>query len=577
MANIPTVSGSEVRSPGVGAVPMQQIGSGAFQAGGRAMVAAGETVMGGSQLLARFAFEKQEQVNRGVLANEETLRMETAAQIRDSVENMPDRPDEWQAVSDASWSAYEKGRSARQKAGKWGRDLAAADDLQFKTYRAEVVTRLKGEQVKAEIRQSNARIEANAETKLRAGDYDGFVKAIDAMTLFPEQKERTVRRGLEEGLTKIAGNQLDALRDLPPSKAVPAIEAFIANLNEKGADGRFKDYEYERGGLSLGARQQMEAVARSRIREQERAMDVNGRAVVAKIRMGRATEADLFQLVKAGELTPDVAKDILPDVAMAIDEWQGKVDTKQAAKDAKAEAEQARAEAKAESLKRRAEETAQQQSSTADRLRASAERGKVGLRDIERQLALGEINPEQAAKLKAELSTSALSEQRTEVGEFATISNRIRSAMAGKLLEAGNVQPDDADYEKIRNAITSAKTLTKESRLRLIDQFFALKLSDIKDLQEEGPAGGRWADRDITPVERDLRRGMITKYRELLPALGDVAAGDLLLNQETEVRSFFDSAKAPRTQAEIEKFMQKLMKPVYEAAGTKALREVFDF
>ena len=70
-----------------------------------------------------------------------------------------------------------------------------------------------------------------------------------------------------------------------------------------------------------------------------------------------------------------------------------------------------------------------------------------------------------------------------------------------------------------------------------------LKLADISDLQEEGPDNGRWADRDITPQERDLRRNVLGEYKKLLPALGDVTAGDLMFSQEARIRAFFDRVR----------------------------------
>lgn len=541
--------------------------AGALSAPGAAIVQVGQTVQGGADMLGRFALAKANQVNKGVLAREETIRMETAAGIQAHFEANPDEPGLWGDHANATWKAYEKARDDRAKKEKWAPDVLEHDTLQYNAFRGEVGIKFRAEQDKALVRQSNARLEANAETKLRAGDYEGFVKSIDAMNLFPDQKERAVRRGLEEGLTKIAGSQLDALRDLPPSKAIPAIEAFMASLAAKDEKtGKFKEYEFERGGLSLGARQQLEGVARARIREQERAMDVNGRAIVSAIRMGRATEADVFNAVKSGELTPDVAKAIMPEIAQAVDEWDAKVAAKEEVKERRAEAE-----------KRRKVELAQQQNATAERLRAAAlERGKAGIRDIDRQLALGEITATQADQLKEELIQASRAEVQMEKGDYKLISEKIRGGMTAKMFGR---QPSDQEYQRIQAMITGAsKTLTKETRLKLMDELFTLKLADITDLEEEGPENGRWADRDITPQERTLRRGVLGEYKKLLPALGDVTAGDLLFSQEARIRAFFDTAKTPRTQAEIEKFAkEQLMPEIQKAAGFEALKDAFRF
>jgi hypothetical protein len=538
---------------------------GAMNAPNRTLVGAGNAIAGAGELMGRFAMEKADQRNKGILANEETVRMETAAKIQAFMEANPNDPDSWGVASNTTWEAYEKGRSERAKKEKWAPAVVEKDTLQYQLYRSDFGIRARAEQDKAYVRQSNARLEANAEAKLRAGDYDGFVKSMDEMNLFADVKERKIRAGLEEGTYRIAGTQLDALRDLPPSKAIPAIQAFIAAVNEKDAKGKFKEYEFERGGMSIGARQQLVTVAQGRIREQERAMAVNGRAIIADIRMGRADVTNLFDAVKAGELTPDVAKAIMPEVAQAVDEWDAKLTARADAKAAKEEA-----------AKRRLQEQAQQQNAAAERLRSAAlERGKVGIRDIERQLALGEITPTQAEQLKEELIQASRAEVQMEKGDYAMIAEKIRGGLSAKMFGR---QPSDVEYQRIQADITGSKHLTKETRLKLMDELFTLKLADISDLQEEGPENGRWADRDITPQERALRRDLLGSYKKLLPALGDVTAGDLMFSQEARIRAFFDTAKTPRAQAEIEKFTKEQLLPeIQKAAGFEALKDAFKF
>lgn len=557
--------GAVKREALIGAPNRTRMDDSALQAPNRAMVQAGQTIQGGADMLGRFALEKADQVNKGILAKEETIRMETAAGIQAHFEENQENPGLWGDHANATWATYEKDRSARAKNEKWAPAVLERDTLQYQVFRGEVGIKFRAEQDKAFVRQSNARLESNAEAKLRAGDYDGFVKSMDAMNLFPDVKERKIRAGLEEGTYRIATNQLDALRDLPPSQAIPAIAKFMAAVNEKGADGKYKEFEYERGGMSEGARVQVTTIAQQRIREQERLMAVNGRAIVADIRMGRATVDTVMTAVKNGDMTPDVAKAIMPEVAMAVDEWDAKLTTKAEAKAAKVEAE-----------KRRLQETAQQQAATTDRLRSAAlERGKVGVRDIERQLVLGEITPTQAEQLKEELIQASRAEVQMEKGDYAMISSKLRGGMTAKMFGR---QPSDVEYQRIQADIAGSKTLTKETRLKLMDEFFTLKLADISDLQEEGPDNGRWADRDITPQERTLRAGVLGEYKKLLPALGDVTAGDLMFSQEARIRAFFDQAKTPRTQPEIEKFTKEQLLPeIQKAAGFQALRDAFQF
>lgn len=518
----------------------------------RALSAVGGALMNTADVMGQFALQKQAQVNRGILASEETVRMETAAQIQSYMDTNPDKPETWDKFATDTWKSYEAGRTQRMKADKWGPAVAAEDTMKFKEYRAQTGIEFGRSRDKAMIRQSNARLEANAQTKLRAGDYEGFVQAYDQMNLFPDQREEAVRQGLETGLYKIANNQLDAIREMPPAQSIKATEQFLQDLRAKDSDGRFQNFEFDRGGLSLGGRVNLESIAQARVREAQRQMDVTGRRLTGEIRMGRATSADVKAALDAGELDVETARALAPDFALAAEELAGK----KAAK---------------------AQEQAQQREKATDALRTDIfKRGDAGMREIERQVALGEISPDQGEKLKAELAQSARAEQAMEKGDYASISEKIKSRLASKLM--GGPQPDDAEYRRIQGDIIAAK-VTKETRLKLMGELFDLKLADLKDLQEEGPDDGRWMDRDITPQERGLRVDLLKNYRDLMPALGDTLAGDLMFNQEAKIRTFFDSAKGgQRTQAEIENFARtQLLPEIQQAAGFEAIKDAFNF
>lgn len=543
---IPTVALSEVRqAPSLG----PRMG-GEMQAANVALVGAGNALQGVGEFIGRFAQQKQEQVNKGLLASEETIRMETAAQIEEYAAKNQGNPETWGKFRTDTWKAYETGKAVRQKAQGWGPAVVAQDKVMTQSYVAETGIRFNAQQNAALIRQSNSRLMANAQTKLRSGDYDGYVAAVEQMNLAPDQKEPMIRSGLEEGLYKIASNQLDAIRELPPAQAIDAYNRFTTDLKEK--DGKtYKNYEFEAGGLSLGGRVNLESMTNARIREAQRQMDINGRRLVSEIRLGRATSADVTAALKAGEMDMDTAKMLEPDMIQAAEERAGKVAAK-------------------------AQETAQQQAAKADRIRAAAvtpdKAGTVGTRDIEKQIALGEITPEQGRQLQEELMQTAKAEQGSTGGEYAKISQNIKGGFGAKMFGR---QPLDKEYRDIQADIIGAK-LTKESRLKLVDELFILKLADIEDLQEEGT---RWADRDITATERGLRRDMIGEYRRLAPALGDVLAGDLMLNQETRIREFFDTAKdGNRSPDEVKKFLREdLLPEAQKAAGYEALKSAFDY
>jgi polyhydroxyalkanoate synthesis regulator phasin len=523
---------------------------GEMQAANVALVGAGNALQGVGEFIGRFAQQKQEQVNKGLLASEETIRMETAAQIEEYAAKNQGTPETWGKFRADTWKAYETGKTARQKEQGWGPAVVAQDKMMTQSYVAETGIRFNAQQSAAQIRQSNSRLMANAQTKLRSGDYEGYVAAVEQMNLAPDQKEPMIRSGLEEGLYKIASNQLDAIRELPPAQAIDAYNRFTTDLKEK--DGKtYKNYEFEAGGLSLGGRVNLESMTNARVREAQRQMDVNGRRLVSEIRLGRATSADVEAALKAGDMDVDTAKMLEPDMIQAAEERAGKVAAK-------------------------AQETAQQQAAKADRIRTAAvtpdKVGTVGTRDIEKQIALGEISPEQGRQLQEELMQAAKSEQGSTGGAYAKISEKIKGGFGAKMFGR---QPSDKEYRDIQADIIGAK-LTKETRLKLVDELFTLKLADIEDLQEEGT---RWADRDITATERGLRRDMIGEYRRLAPALGDVLAGDLMLNQETRIREFFDTAKdGNRSPDEVKKFLREdLLPEAQKAAGYEALKSAFDY
>jgi hypothetical protein len=532
-----------------------------LNAGNRGVESVGNALANTGQLMMNMALRRQEFEDKGRLADEDNRRMEVVGGIQKYVAENPDRPETWGQIREAAWKQYEKDRAARRQKEGWNARAIEIDERNYQEYRTRIDTQFGVDEVKGTIRKANAKLQANGENKLRQGDYAGFMAAIDSMSLFPDQREAMIRDGLESGMYKTAINELDALRNVPAGKVVPILEQYRAELLAKDEKtGVFLKYEFPRGGLSLGGRVNIQSIVEARIREAQHAMDVKGRNLVTAIRAGRATDADVMAAVESGEIDRITARDIAPDVVLAQEVAQDRVDRRRAADEAK-------------KLNQ-----AQQQAAKVDSLRKKAlEAGEIGLREIDRQIGLGEITAEQGDQLKAELGQAARREQETEDSDYDIISRNIHGKYAKKLFGLLPGQAKDAEYRKIQAQINTAK-LTKESRLKLVGELFDLKLADMEDLEEEGPANGSWLDREISPTERALRRTMIGEYRKLLPALGDTLAGDLLFNQEPKIRAFFDTAEKGRSQQEIEKFLKTdLLPEVHKAAGLEALRDAFQF
>lgn len=583
MARIPTVSMSEVPatpSPGGNLQPSQlargrelqasprrvslvegvRLDAGAVNARNVGRGAIGQAISEVGDMMLNLALRSRNLDDKGKLADEETRRMNVAGGIQKYMTENPDKPETWGQVRKAAWDSYDKERAVRQKKEGWRNKLVAADDRSYADYRTRIDTTYGIDESKGLMRKANAKIMANGEMKLRSGDYNGFVTAIESMNLFPDQKEETIRRGLEEGMYKTANNELDGLHDIPPGQVVPFYKQFLVELNMKDEKtGRFSKYEFEQGGLSLGGRVNLESMANARIREAERAMDTAGKQIVTAIRAGRATEADVSAALKTGAIDRQTAAAISPDVALAEEVAADRINRRKEVAQAKAENE------------------AQQMAAATDSLRKRAvEKGDVSIMDIDKQLALGKVNREQADQLKAELIQTARREQTTAAGAFEVLSKEIHGGFASKLFGR---QPSEEQYRKLQMSINNA-ALTKESRLKLVGDLMDLKLADMADLQEEGPKNGKWLDRDITAPERDMRKTMIGEYKKLLPALGDTLAGDLMFNQEARIRAFFDTAPAKdgRPRSEIDKFVkEELLPEAQRAAGHEALKDAFGF
>lgn len=140
--------------------------AGAYNATNRAVTQAGAALADVGQALGRFAMQKQEQVNRGLLASEETIRMETAASVESYAAANPDKPETWEEFRKSAWKGYEAGRAKRVKEQKWGPAVVEQDNLLAKSYQAETGVRFRTMQDKAMIRQANGRLAANAREHL---------------------------------------------------------------------------------------------------------------------------------------------------------------------------------------------------------------------------------------------------------------------------------------------------------------------------------------------------------------------------------------------------------------------------
>lgn len=497
----------------------------------------GQSIAGIGEQLAGFAFQKQNQINKGIVSEVDTMQMGAQSDIETFARENPANPESWTKFAETRWKQFDDDVARMRKDGNWGEAVSFEVSESTKQYRARVGVQLRGSQQKALIAKSNAQIETNAQARLRAGDYDGYVAQIDQMDLTTEQRESRVRDGLNQGLYHIASNNMDAIEALPMAERIAEYEAIKEELSAKDGD-TYANYEFDRGGLSLGGRQKLISNANARIRATQRAMDTTSKALLRGLASGKNTLADVQEAMELGQIDEATAKAFAPQMEAAQSERK-----------------------LAEAEKRKA---------STERLRKRLlEKKDAGLMEIDRQIATGEITRVEGEQLKTQLAQASLREQ-VAAPEYSSIKERIDGGFGAKMFGR---QPSDAEYQSILEDITEAD-LTQTSRYDLMDRFLNMKLADIGDLEEEGQSG-RWGDRDITPAERDLRKTLIARYKTLLPNMGVGLAGDLLFNQESEIRSFFDmNPKA--TPQQVESFLNNHLLPkVNDAAGIETLSEAF--
>jgi len=264
-----------------------RLDAGALTAPNRAIAGAGQALQEEGQHLQNFVLQKQDLVNRGLLANEENIRIQTAAQIQEYQAANLSTPETWDKVEAESWKAYEQGRSKRHQAQGWGPSAKAADQQQYLDYRAKAGITFKAEQNKAFVRQANARLEANAVTLAQSGDIEGAQRAVAQMNLYPDQREAVIGRV-----------EYQAVFNKINSDPVGAISA----LEEKTPTGKPKNFkeldESQRYSLIQSARGALAA------QQNEFQKEVTQRAVLGEV----IPDAEIDAAVERGLVKPTWAK-----------------------------------------------------------------------------------------------------------------------------------------------------------------------------------------------------------------------------------------------------------------------------
>lgn len=315
MPRLNNISNQSVQNTG----PGPQMNPNAGDARFRAQAGVGAAMVQAGAVLQDFSNRKQQHINQGILANEESMRIDLEAQMQQFIDSNPDDVRSWALERQKLLNQYKKDRAKRMDGV--GSDVREVDENKLLNWESRTGAVFQIEQNKALIRKSNAQIEGLAQQKLRQGDHDGFMEEMNKLDATKEQKDEKIRRGLEQGLYNMGEIQLQNLN------TVEEIEDYKKWLNEKDSSGNYSNLEFEKGGISFGARTQLERYANSRINQIQRAQLVEEARLQRKLETGEAGMYDIEQAELANAVSPEYAEAAKRQVALVTEaETTGTVD-----------------------------------------------------------------------------------------------------------------------------------------------------------------------------------------------------------------------------------------------------------
>lgn len=543
MPNIQLAPRNFVPTVPYGAAPADTTGA---MMAGQAITDAGRELERSALMLNQFAQKKQAAVNRGIMAGEDTRRMETAAAIEQNMQDNPAEPERWEEFGQNAWQAYEQGRTTRSKDQKWAQDVLDADGIAKEDFYMRASLKLKMATGQGEIRKSNAQIKANAQAHLRAGDPQAFVDiingtpatadapAVEGIDATEEQRLKILEAGLEEGTYNIASNQMDAIGEGTLADQVADYEVFIDRITQKNADGGYEEFEYRDsktgirlGGMSIGARTKLQSTSYARSKYAQRTMDATGVRLIKEIINGRATKVDFDALLAAGDINDATLEPLLPKIEAAE--------------------EYAKAVAAADLSDDIVSRTKREDTAT-----NAALKGTIGADDINAQVRAGDFTPEAGRRIIAKMNARTKAQQSAEDSHYSKIKEKIEGQYASVWKWAGkddiDPSPSDSEYQEILANLTEAD-LTEDNRLSLGGKFLKLRSDDLADLTDDN---GRFGEE-----EQQVRLELIKQISGNMKSLGGVSAGELMFAQDLEVSAWFDKHPNP-SEAQLATFLTDL-------------------
>lgn len=566
---IPTVALSEV-STAPGLAP--RLSADAFNATNRAITQAGGALQDVGDMLNRFAMQKQEHVNKGFLAGEEAVRMQTAAQIEKYATENPDKPETWAKFQESTWKSYEQGRSDRAKAQGWGNDVVTTDKQLSDSYRAEFGIRFNAETDKGMIRQANARQQSVATMHLATGNVKGALAAVDSMTLYPEARQAMIEKITNDYLSNKVVREISDIGNLPPAKQIKSlavVEAELIAVNKKGEpiNGWVENEQGDRiGGLNQQERIRLIRATRESINAAEVTMAQNGRVLVRQAQLGVDPAIAFSDARNKGLITDEVAKIFLPELQAELKDKQTKADVA--------------AERLADALA-----TRQDKAEAAAQRQIDARTGAtLTMKEIERREAIGIARPNDPSGLSKDAANRLRGELQNREGadvyepDFLKVNGQLEEKLGQNIIGtffSDSAQMNPVEKRKMLNDIASAK-VSVGAKLKLMDKFFETVKWDLRDKEISEMDG----DRDIGPEEKDLRSNMIDFYRKAGTDLGPRSIGAHYMADTQRINDWFsknENASPAAKQAKANEFYAQTQKEVTEEASTGILSSTIYF
>lgn len=553
MANIPTVALTEVpTAPGLA----PRLSADAFNATNRAITQVGGVIQDVGGMLNKYAMQKQEHVNKGYLAGEEAVRMQTAAQIEEFARNNPDKPETWGKMQESTWKSYELGRAERARAQGWGNDVVSTDKQLASSYKAEFGIRFNAEIDKGLIRQGNARLESVATMHINSGNVKGALAAVDQMTIYPDQRQAKIEQITNAHVYGQYDREMSDISTLPPAervKALAVVESELTTVDKKEVpvNGYVTNEQGERvGGLSQPARTDLVRAARARVKGAEQEIEAEVRRLLSVHSLGSAAFNEQAEAsYKAGLIQAQIVAK--PDgLGFSMSDTENAAATVNTLRELGPVAlkieqdKQARIAYRANEEQKKMTDAAKAQLIKGQDMSKKAMSGDLTEEEVVTAVTNGEINEQNGKALtgtiraRAQLSVFRQGMKSTDLDDKKYIKN------ISDYANMSNEDKDDVTHEErmaMLGFMDKDPVLSASGKAEAMKQYLDALGVDLQGWEDNGKTKRPHINgRDIGEIEARARARVYASFKSA-PNLGSGWAGTAMIQAEQEITDFFTS------------------------------------